>query len=375
MNRAVTQVNYDNLTDDIVYDKVYEKFKNIVKGRKQHAGLQSPSVPPSWLDKEACRRGRAFFMENITSIMISSGEALILGLCVPNFYRPLVMSGKSHRKEIAMSRYRETGVYVYSWYLDDCWEEVSMAGKNLKKVNEMHSYVAKKVRPIHGDLPDKVDKHFRESEIHCDLELTHQDRILLDDIADIRESNDIPQEYFDYVNDSVAFSQTDMLLVQGAFVAPLLLFPEHFGNKFASEFEVQDFLTLWRTFGYYLGMDDSYNAVQETLHETKIMGHLIMEKILKPCMLHLSAESIHMAKVALPSRGDFHTMIYSKYELVGYKLPKLWQSFTLAQKGRYYWRQIFIPHILPISFIKKLINKLVIAAFDFILKKHQEKTR
>ena len=31
MNRAVTQVNYDNLTDDIVYDKVYEKFKNIVK--------------------------------------------------------------------------------------------------------------------------------------------------------------------------------------------------------------------------------------------------------------------------------------------------------------------------------------------------------
>ena len=65
-----------------------------------------------------------------------------------------------------------------------------MAGKNLKKVNDMHrlvfilfhsmfnpsfSYVAKKVRPIHGDLPDKVDKHFRESEIHCDLELTHQE--------------------------------------------------------------------------------------------------------------------------------------------------------------------------------------------------------
>jgi len=68
-------------------------------------------------------------------------------------------------------------------------------------------------------------------------------------------------------------------------------------------------------------------------------------------------------------------MIYSKYELVGYTLPKLWQSFTLAQKGRYYWRQIFIPHILPISFIKKLINKLVIAVFDFILKKHEEKTR
>ena len=41
--------------------------------------------------------------------------------------------------------------------------------------NPSFSYVAKKVRPIHEDLPDKVDKHFRESEIHCDLELTHQE--------------------------------------------------------------------------------------------------------------------------------------------------------------------------------------------------------
>ena len=38
---------------------------------------------------------------------------------------------------------------------------------------------------------------------------------MLDDIAAIRESIDIPQEYYDYVNDSEAFSQTDMQLVQG----------------------------------------------------------------------------------------------------------------------------------------------------------------
>jgi len=71
---------------------------------------------------------------------------------------------------------------------------------------------------------------------------------MLDDIATIRESQDIPHEYYDYVYDSVAFSHTDMLLVQGAFVAPLLLFPNHFGYKYATEIEIQDFLTLWRTF-------------------------------------------------------------------------------------------------------------------------------
>ena len=40
------------------------------------------------------------------------------------------------------------------------------------------------------------------------LYLLHpQDRIMLSDIADIRKRMEIPQEYYDYVNDSNAFSQ------------------------------------------------------------------------------------------------------------------------------------------------------------------------
>ena len=46
---------------------------------------------------------------------------------------------------------------------------------------------------------------------------------MLDDIATIRESQDIPHEYYDYVYDSVAFSHTDMLLVQGAVIRNLLV--------------------------------------------------------------------------------------------------------------------------------------------------------
>ena len=33
---------------------------------------------------------------------------------------------------------------------------------------------------------------------------------------------------------------------------------------------------------------------------------------------------------------DYHVVIYSKYELVGYPLPSLWQSFSLRQKALYY---------------------------------------
>ena len=87
-------------------------------------------MPPCWLDKEAVRRGREFFMNNATAISISNMEvtihthckssgdgldaniiivicvmkALLLGLCIPNFYRLLGFSRKSHMSGDAKAR-------------------------------------------------------------------------------------------------------------------------------------------------------------------------------------------------------------------------------------------------------------------------------
>ena len=209
----------------------------------------------------------------------------------------------------------ETAALVYSWYLDDCWESESVASKEIRTVNNMHKYlykllllteknnvlysrfVADKVRPINGTLSESVSKVFEDSEIDCEAEMSEQDHILLGDIAAIREQTDIPEEYYDYVNDSNPFSQTDMAIVQGAFFGHYLQFPEHYGGKGVTKEDVKNFLMFWRTNGYYLGIDDKFNAVLDDFEETKIFAELVMEKILKPCMLHLNPESMHMAKV------------------------------------------------------------------------------
>ena len=39
---------------------------------------------------------------------------------------------------------------------------------------KFYRFVAKKVRPINEDLPDKVEQLFRESQIYCDSELDAQ---------------------------------------------------------------------------------------------------------------------------------------------------------------------------------------------------------
>ena len=142
-----------------------------------------------------------------------------------------------------------------------------------------------------------VNEVFQEADIDCEGQLTDQDRLLLSDIAAAREKFDIPQEYYDYVNDSNAFSQVDMSLVQGAFFGQYLLYPEHYGGRSENKEDIENFLKFWRTNGYFLGIEDSYNAVLDNFEETKIMGQLVMDKLLKPCMLHLHPQAIHMAKV------------------------------------------------------------------------------
>ena len=55
---------------------------------------------------------------------------------------------------------------------------------------------------------------------------------------------------------------------------------------------------------------------------------------------------------------DYHVVIYSKYELVGYDLPNLRASFTPLQRLSYYTRRLLIPHIYPLPGIKNLVNLL-----------------
>ena len=151
----------------------------------------------------------------------------------------------------------------------------------------------------------------------------------------------------------------DMTLVQGAFFGHILLFPEHYGVKHISSEEMQNFLHLWRTHGYYLGISDDNNAVLPDFQETKILAEIMLQKILIPCMLHLNPESMHMARAALFPGMDYHVVLYSKYELVGIPLPKLWNRFSLWQKCQYYFRQISVVHFYPMPGVKHMINFIV----------------
>ena len=87
-----------------LYDKVYKKFLQMLENRNTPSLLRAPETPPDWLDKEACRKGREYYFSSSAACSISSMEALLLGLCIPNFYKPLIVSRKSHVKDYATTR-------------------------------------------------------------------------------------------------------------------------------------------------------------------------------------------------------------------------------------------------------------------------------
>ena len=69
---------------------------------------------------------------------------------------------------------------------------------------------------------------------------------------------------------------------------------------------------MWRVFGYYLGVEDKYNTVRETVEETISLLLDIGHQLLIPSILNLDRTGIHnMGKVATKGFGaDYHLLIY-----------------------------------------------------------------
>ena len=139
--------------------------------------------------------------------------------------------------------------------------------------------------------------------------------------------------YQKYMTSDVIFSQFDMAMVQSAFFASVVVFPEWvaciqwaiyfvfnhetlhcrcFGAGSCSNEYFDDFLHMWKVFGYYLGVEDKYNLVRENVHQTRKLLLAIGNEIIIPCVINLNLTSLHMAKcVSKAYNIDYHLLVYS----------------------------------------------------------------
>merc|ERR1712212_259866 len=197
------------MEDDSIEARMERKFGRMMEGRKAFSDLRAPDIPPPWLDKEAARRGREVYLRSLLQHSFGVMDALLMGLCIPNFYQPLVFSRQSLSTKLARKRYMDTGALVFSWYLGDAWETESLPARMIRRVNAMHKSVAVKVRPLGLEaLAEEASGVLREVGAEEIDQLDEQDLILLESVKELREEMVMSPSFYEYATASDLFSQT-----------------------------------------------------------------------------------------------------------------------------------------------------------------------
>jgi len=327
------------------------EFQQIWEGVYEECQFRFPETPPDWLNEELYDNGIRFIRGNLIGVIMSNGEALVSGLCIPSFFKALTFSGETNKKRNALYRYRDTALHIFGkWHFSKPWISGSEAAASFKIVNSMHSKVANQLRKHGDDLNNIIESHYQDP--------GHQSQItiLYNELQNIREKVDLPSEYHYFVSNPLIFTQFDMFLVQAAFFGGPLLYPEWYGCSRATDKEMAGFMHVWRVFGYYLGIDDRYNAAQFDVATTRRLGYEYLERVVKGCCLNIHPQSIFLGQKIFLHPENYFVWIYRNYYMLGIELKLLWRSFSWQQVFWYYSRCIFSSYIYPIFGLKHLFN-------------------
>ena len=84
-----------------------------------------------------------------------------------------------------------------------------------------------------------------------------------------------------------------------------------FFSRHATRRELKALAHVWRVMGYYLGMPDSSNFVQNNFQRTRNTLEQMFRRIFVPSLLRTNKVSMIMAKNVATSMGiDYHVMMY-----------------------------------------------------------------
>ena len=118
---------------------------------------------------------------------------------------------------------------------------------------------------------------------------------------------------------------------------------------------------MWRVIGYYLGVEDQFNAVRPTLSETLKLLLEIGDELILPSVIQMNTTSIHMAKYVTKAYGiDYHLLVQQH----SFELHQLWHKFSVKQKFLYYWRQFFIEWFHCFPPFRYIINATILNRFE-----------
>ncbi|XP_050438707.1 uncharacterized protein LOC126844500 isoform X2 [Adelges cooleyi] len=228
------------------YDKLFKEEKNklnISAARKRLKFILEEGCDimvdktrarhlPEWFDEELFISGQKCYLSNIYTAFIVNVIGLILVASIPTVIDVVVLTNKSNTPFKAYKRYTDTLQHVLNWYTYD--------------VKDMKSKCQKSISVVHG--------------LHC---------------AASQASNKCGL--------GKRVTQTDMAISQFIFMGLILLKKKELGFS-CTENDEMAIVHLWRTLGYFLGIDDKFNLCQGTLEEVRDLCAVVLSDVYTPSL-------------------------------------------------------------------------------------------
>jgi len=296
--------------------------------------------PPPWFDQAKFDRGIAFFRTHMSSVLFSYLLSLIAGFNLDVFLQTLLFTGQSSSPEISGKRYFATLLYILQWYDSDITDTNSKGYKSLMRVRRIHHHVRMALKKRQKQILLDVVDHNRKAEDRGFL-LDDEDNESATSSTSTRENNqledsgivkeeefaEVDEDDFVYIDfqrptesrdgslddhlstpslpsnqvvekgihddddqRKMFLNQYDMALVQSAFVLGVILYPDWIGINASTE-EFEDYVYVWRVFGWYLGIHDRFNICDGSLEEVRSVGAEVRDMCLVPAIKLKSREA------------------------------------------------------------------------------------
>lgn len=290
-----------------------ENFGNELK--KMLPGLHeklpdSDEIPPlpHWVNIEKVKKGQQFGLKYLYGLNYSQTLSLLYLFAAPEGLKPLIFTEKSHTPCLAHKRYLSTALRVKSWYETEFWKSSTTGYKNLKAVKSLHLNVSKRLSQLSVDEIERkcnLEEKLRDSGVGMLVDFQTKcvnvsPDVNLDDVNTTMKSTECKPQHL-YLN------QMEMSMTQFGFFGLMLIYPEKFAARNATEDELECFVHMWRLLGYLLGIKDEYNFCMGDLSTVKLRSQQFIECMVKPMILRVQGNKNweHMIRCAFQGIEKF----------------------------------------------------------------------
>uniref|UniRef100_A0A182YIF8 ER-bound oxygenase mpaB/mpaB'/Rubber oxygenase catalytic domain-containing protein n=1 Tax=Anopheles stephensi TaxID=30069 RepID=A0A182YIF8_ANOST len=211
---------------------------------------------PEWYDEAKIKRAQEFFKRNFYAMFVGKLCGLLAIVTVPSILRILVHTNQSSEPRTAYRRYVATIMHTLEWYYEDM-VPTSRSWKSITYVRKTHAGVSKQAATLRPDM---------------------------------------------------IISQRDMAITQFGFIGYVIISYRKLGIKYDPK-DMEAFVHFWRVIGHMMGIEERFNACTDRFETTEQRMLLIANEILKPALLHHTAEFVKMGKALIEGLWCFNPFI------------------------------------------------------------------